>query len=773
MGEVYRARDPRLGREVAIKVLPPGDERDEHARSRLAREARTASQLNHPHICTIYEVGEVEGLAYIAMERVEGHPLSLLLGPGGLPWETVVRYGIQLADALSYAHERGVIHRDLKSANVVVTDDGRVKVLDFGLARRVGSLGDVSEAPTQTLTMPGIIAGTLQYLAPEILRGGAADPRTDLWSLGVMLHEMASGTRPFQGATGVELGFAILNNPPEPLPARVPAGLARVVERCLAKDPAQRFRQAGEVRAALESLSHEAAVERRSGGMVRRQTGSLRTIYWATPAIVLLLAGLALFDVGGLRSRLTDSAGKDHIPSIAVLPLVNYSHDPTQEYFADSMTEELIATLAQIGALRVISRTSVMGLKDTKKSMREIGRLLDVDAIFEGSVQRSGDRVRITAQLIRAASDEHIWARTYERDMRDVLALQAEVAAAIASEVHVQLTARQQRRIAGAPVSPRAYELYLRGVDAFHRWEETSMRAALEFFGQALAIDSTYAPAWAMLALVEFHRSAESDEQDAAARARQSAARALRLDPELGLAHAVTGTIAGNLDWDWGTAEREFRRAIELTPSSFDAHHSYSHLLMKLGRVDESFEHSRIAAALDPLNTAATLHMGWHYLFAGHLEMAIAEYKATLRLDPSYGAAYAQLSWVYTLTGRYDEATAAYRKRFELNRTSADTLLMSALIAARRGRTQEALHGASSMIQAANRGKRNAVEVATVFAWLGREDEAFQWLDRAVQNREAAANELKLDPFLEGLRSDPRFPALLQRMGLPVGPPSR
>ena len=770
MGEVYLARDPRLEREVAIKVLPASDAKDEQARSRLAREARTASQLNHPNICTIYEVGEADGLAYIAMERVEGRPLSLLIGPGGLPAETVARYGAQLADALSYAHERGVIHRDLKSANVVVTEDGRVKVLDFGLAKRVANFDEASRVLTQTLTMSGSLAGTLQYLAPEILRGGTADPRTDLWSLGVMLYEMASGTRPFRGATEIEVSLAILNDPLEPLPARVPAGLATIVERCLAKDPATRYRQAGEVRAALESLSHGATVGRRSGRPVSTETGPHhRAWLWAASAIALLLGGLALFDVGGLRSRLARSGGNDHIPSIAVLPLANYSHDPAQDYFADSMTEELIATLAQIGALRVISRTSVMSLKGTKKSMREIGRLLDVDAIFEGSVQRSGDRVRITAQLIRAASDEHIWARTYERDMRDVLALQADVAAAIASEVQVHLTAGQQRRIAGAaPVSPRAYELYLRGVDAYHRWEETSVRAALEFFGQALAIDSTYAPAWAMLAYAELERSVEPGNQDAVARARQSAARALRLDPELGLAHAVSGAIAGDVDWEWATAERELRRAIELTPNSFEAHHSYSHVLMKMGRVDESFEQSRIAVALDPLNTAATLHMGWQHLFAGQFEEAIAQYMATLRLDPSYAAAYAQLSWVYTLTGRHDEAAAAYRKRFELNRASADTLLMSALIAVRRGRTEEALRAVSSMIEDANRGEKKAVDIALVYAWLGRKDEAFQWLDRAVRNRENNANDIKLDPFFAGLRSDPRFPALLQRMGLPT-----
>ena len=414
MGEVYRAHDTRLGRDVAIKVLPLGDVADEAARRRLVREARTASQLNHPHICTIYDVGDADGLTYIAMERVEGQPLNLLIGSRGLPTETVVRYGAQLADALSYAHERGVIHRDLKCANVVVTEDGRVKVLDFGIAKHVAILDeDGATHPTQTLTGTGAILGTPEYIAPEILRGSAADPRTDLWSLGVMLYEMTSGKRPFRGVTEMELGVAILNEPPEPLPARVPPDLAAIVERCLEKDPALRYRRAGEVRAALERLSPVASTgrgKRSSQAHSRHALAPRRAWLWAVPATLLLLAGIVLLDIAGLRTRLIPDAGKQRITSLAVLPLANFSHDPDQDYFADSMTEELIATLAQIGALRVISRTSVMGFKGTTKPLPEIGRMLGVDGIVEGSVQRSGDRVRITAQLIRAASDEHVWA---------------------------------------------------------------------------------------------------------------------------------------------------------------------------------------------------------------------------------------------------------------------------------------------------------------------------------------------------------------------------
>lgn len=773
MGEVYRAHDPRLGRDVAIKVLPVGDVADETARRRLISEARTASQLNHPHICTIFEVGDADGLTYIAMEQVEGRPLNLLIGSRGLPTEAVVRYGAQLADALSYAHERGVVHRDLKCANVVVTEDGRVKLLDFGLAER-GAIPDESGDAhvTQTLSGMGGIVGTPQYLAPEILRGGAADPRSDLWSLGVMLYEMASGTRPFRGETDLVLSAAILNEPPEPLPARVPPGLAAIVNRCLEKDPVVRYRRAGEVRAALEGFSSGVGTGggKRSSQIPPRQAiAPSRVWLLAISVMALLLAGVVLLDVAGLRTRLIQGASKERITSLAVLPLANFSHDPDQDYFADSMTEELIATLAQIGALRVISRTSVMRFKGTTKPLPEIGRMLDVDGIIEGSVHRSGDRVRFTVQLIRASNDEHVWAKSYERDIRDVLALQNEVAGTIARELQVYLSPHQKQTIAGAvAVSPRAYDLYLRGVGASRRQDDGSKRAAIAFLTEALAIDSTYAPAWASLGLVYLYLpGAAAARDEAIVRARQSVQRALVLDPDLGLAHTLKASIEHDQDWKWAAAEQEFRRAIELTPNLFEAHHSYSHLLMDMGRVDEAFEQSRIAVALDPLNTAARLHMGWHYLYSGQFERAIPEYEATLQLDPSYAAAYEQLWWAYALAGRYDEADAAHRKAFELSGLS-DTLAVSAIIAAKRGRVKESLRTVSIMIEAAHRGDVTAYDVATVFAQLGRKDEAFQWLDRAIKQRESTATTLKQDPFLVPLRSDPRFVTLLRSMGLPV-----
>ena len=763
MGEVYRAHDTRLGRDVAIKVLRPGDAADEAYRHRLVREARTASQLNHPHICTIHEVGEADGLVYMAMEWVEGRPLNTLVEPRGLPVDAVVRYGMQMADALAYAHERRVIHRDLKPANVAVTADGRVKLLDFGIATRLSTPDEGGPPPpTATLTEYRGIVGTLHYMAPELLRGATADPRSDIWSLGVMLYEMASGARPFQGVTDMEVAAAILDKRVEPLPARVQPSLAVIIERCLADDPGQRYRQAGEVRAALEAI----AGGRPSDRTFVRRTPRLRPWLWAPAALLLLLAFL-LLRAPEMRKWLFRDAGSGRIHSLAVLPLSNFSHDPDQEYFVDGMTEELIATLAQIDALRVISRTSVMGFKGAKLPLPEIARKLGVDAIVEGSVQRSGDQVRITAQLIRARSDEHIWAQSYQRDLRDVLALQREVATAIANEVQVHLSPQQRQKIqAVGAVSPKAYELYLHGLESYRRFDERSNRAALEFLNRAIGVDSTYAPAWAAVGLVSLSQAQYADSHDEAwVRARRAVARALALDPNLGLAHSVTAQIAMHGDWNWEAAERGFRRAIELTPSLFEAHHSYSHLLMNMGRIDESFEQSQVSVALDPLSASARVHMGWHYLHAGEFNHAIPEYQASLQLDPSYAPAYEQLAWVYLLTGRFDEAEAAHRKSIDLT-GSSDTLGWSGMIAAKRGRTDSALKMNSMLIDRLNQGKPVAYEAAAVFALLGRRDEAFQWLDRAVKDRDPSVLELKQDPFLMILRSDPRFATLLRRVGL-------
>ena len=779
MGEVYRAHDTRLERDIALKVLPEEMVVEETSRSRLVREARVAAQLNHPNICTIHEVGEVGGLAYIAMERVEGRPLDDLLGPHGLSPELVVRYGMQIADAISYAHRQGVVHRDLKSANVVVTGDGHVKVLDFGLAKRVGPSDPAgAEERVSTLTESGMIVGTPQYLAPEIVRGGAADARSDLWSLGVVLYEMVSGTRPFRGSTALAVGAAILNDSPEPLPAGTPPALASIIQRCLAKDPALRCQHAAEVRSALARVASASDEAVRTSATGRRPPAHRRGRLWAAATLVLVVV-LGLLAPRGIRTRLFRTRGAGRITSLAVLPLENFSRDPDQQYFADGMTDELITRLAQIGSWRVISRTSAMAFRGSTRPLPEIARKLSVDAIVEGSVARSGDRVRITAQLIRAATDEHLWAQTYERDLRDVIRLQDEVAGAIAAEVQGRLASRPGRPTAGPrTVSPHGYDLYLRALDAYRHWSRYSDRAALAFLDQALRVDSTYAPAWAATALVYLDEPGQfgTRGQDVA-RAREAVDRALALDPNLGLAHSVKAQVAFEQDWNWAAAEREFERGIELAPNSFEAHHVYSHLLMALGRARESLEQGRLALAIDPLNTAAVLHMGWCNLQTAHVEGALQEFRTGLRLDPNSAEVYRFLWEAYATSGRCDEAEAAGQEALR-RADPADTvsttvhlrsrLAMSAVLAAKSGRSEVALRRVSGMIADVGRGTVPAYDVAAVFALLDRKDEAFRWLDRAVRRHETYVVSIKTDPFLASLRSDPRFTALIRRIGLPV-----
>ena len=770
MGEVYAARDTRLEREVAIKVLPPERVEDGDARRRLIREARLAAQLNHPHICTIHDVGDEGGVAYIAMERVRGRALDQLIRPEGLAPGTVVAHGAQIADALEYAHEHGIVHRDLKSSNVLVTSGGQVKVLDFGLARQLEAVSE--DQPTRTATRPGVLVGTPHYLAPEILRGGAADVGSDLWSLGVVLYEMACGVPPFRGATLMDLGAAILNADPEPLPARVPHSLAAVIERCLAKDPAQRYRSAGEVRAALEAIGSGAPVT--TGLPARRRVGG----YAIAVVAILLVAAALVLDAGGIRSRLFGAAPAGRVASLAVLPLANLSHQPDQQYFADGITDELITRLAQTGGARVTSRTSVMALQGSALPLPQIARRLGVDAIVEGSVERSGDRVRISAQLIRAATDEHLWAQSYERDLRDVLALQDEVAGAIANAVEGRLEPAAHSGTTAPAVSRHGYELYLRALDTYRHWDRYSDRAAMALLEQAIREDSSYAPPWAAMGLVYLDGPGQfGTREDDVSRARGSVVRALALDPRLGLAYAVKAQIELEQDWDWRAAETDFKRAIEAAPSLFEAHHGYAHLLMNVGREPESMEQSRTALALDPLNPAAVLHMGYCELARGEPRLAVERFQAGLRLDPGSTEAYRFLAEGYALSGRWDEAAAAEAEAFRRG-DPADTassalplrsrLAMTAVIAARRGHTADALHLLSGMIDGANRGTVLASDVASIYALLGRKDEAFRWLDRAFGGHETPLIALKTNLYMASLRSDPRFAVLLRRIGLPA-----
>src|SRR2546422_5042562 len=472
MGIVYRAHDTQLDRDVAFKLLPDESVGSEAARSRLLREARTASALSHPHICHVYEAGEADDHVYIAMELLDGQALSDAIPPQGLPLETILRIGTQIAEALAHAHGKGVVHRDLKANNVIITQEGRAVVLDFGLAKRErieeeGSSKLLSIAPTAT----GVVMGTPAYLSPEVLQGESATAQSDIWALGVVLYDMASGELPFHGRSIAELCSAILKDPPEPLPERVHSGLRAIIQRCLAKEPSQRFKRASEVQAALQALQPGSGP---AGRPTHTRWGRL-ALYAAGVGVTAVTVLLAT-EVIRWRGQGDGGSSGARIRSLAVLPLANLSGDPRQEYFADGLTDELIADLAAIKSLKVISRTSAMRYRGASKPLPEIARELGVDGIVEGSVLRSNDRVRIKVQLIEAAKDRNLWSQSYDRDMRNVLDMQSEVGRDIAERIDVQISPREQRRITSPrPVNPQAYELYLRGREYWNKRNQNAL----------------------------------------------------------------------------------------------------------------------------------------------------------------------------------------------------------------------------------------------------------------------------------------------------------
>ncbi len=773
MGVVYRAHDEQLDRDVAIKVLPSAGFDDASARTRLLREARTASKLNHPHICTIHEVGEHEGQAFIAMELVEGLTLSALLEGGPLPVEHVQRYGLQLAEALAHAHERGIIHRDLKSANVIVTPDGRAKVLDFGLAKRQ-SAGDMSETATrgsETVTAPGMVVGTLAYMAPEQLRGRPADARSDIWSLGVVLYEMAAGVRPFQGSTGFELSSAIMNQAPPPLATGptgpLPPGFGTIIERCLEKEPDQRYQQCTEVRAALEAVQ--------SGGAVPVWAGRKRRIsrrVWLSLAaglgtvLVTVIAVLMGLNLEGVRDRLLGGAQAPKFRSIAVLPVANLSGDPAEEYYADGMTYTLIATVSQIGSLRVIERGSVMPYKGTKKPLSEIARDLNVDTVLDASVAREGGRVHVTAQLIDAAAARNLWADAYDRPATDVLRLQSEVAREIARKINVTLTPEQAKRLTSSrEVDPKLYEAYVRGKFYVSQNTQESFEKGMRYLRQAVDIDPAEPLTWVGLAegyIALGHGGAELI--DIFPKAKAAAEQALKLDPDAAEAEGVLAEVALYYDWDWVKAERLIKHALEVNPSLAATHYHYAWYLALFNRLDEAIVEHKLARDHAPLQPANTGWLGGLYNYAGRYDEAIIEAKKAIELDPKFWPSYRVLSTAYSHKGMHPEAIAAAQRIIELSPFIGNAVLGAAYALA--GQREQALAIAGRLEGTASQRPQRLSEL---YAALGDRNAMFRGLEAAYEARVTTLPWIRVHggPY-DSVRDDPRFQNLLRGMKLPL-----
>jgi len=766
MGEVYRAHDEQLDRDVALKVLPAHTLTDEIARARLLREARAAAALNHPHICTIHEVGEAGGQAYIAMELVEGKPLSALVPGQALPVETVLRFGSQIADALAHAHERRIVHRDLKSANVVITPEGRAKVLDFGLAKRISGeeLAEVTTRSQASLTQAGALIGTVPYMAPEQLRGQPADARSDVWALGVVLYEMVAGARPFQGQTSFELSSAILNQVPPPLSPAVPTQLGAVIERCLAKEPGQRYQQGSEVRAALEAVQSGAAIP---AWPTWKYALSRRRWLALAAALAAVFTVVAALNFETLRTRLT--GGAPRIRSLAVLPLANLSGDPEQDYFADGMTEELITNLAKISALKVISRTSMMQYKGTKKPLPQIAKELNVDAIIEGSVLREGGQVRITAQLIQASTDQHLWAESYQRDLRGVLALQGEIASVIADKVRAAVTPTERTRLTSArPVNPEAYDAYLKGMQHWYKLTPQDIDTALEYFKLALKKDPNYAPAHSGVALVWIGRQqmGYTPPREAGPKAKAAALKAVELDNTLAEAHFSLANVNLFYEWDWAGAEVEFKRAIELNPNYPDAWALYPHYLMIMKRPEEAMAQSQRALELDPFNAHFQALHAARLEWAGRYDEAIVQFRKALRMSPGLAWAHWMLSVIFLRKAMYEESLAETKASYYY---VGDREVEEALT---QGYAQSGYRGAmrrAADILAARSRKTYVIpsDVATLYVGAGEKAQALEWLEKGVEVRDGNMSCVNVDPTYDTLRNTPRFQDLLRRMNFP------
>jgi serine/threonine-protein kinase len=724
MGEVWKAHDANLDRLVAVKMLLRGALVDATARERFRREAMALSRLSHPGVATVFDFDAQGGYDFLVMEYVPGGTLAARLGAGPLPLDRVLQWGAAIADALENAHRHGILHRDLKPGNVLLTADGHPKILDFGLALLL-TAGPAAGRMTQV----GTIVGTIPYMAPEQLFGEADDARTDIYALGVLLFEMATGHLPFVKERPEALMFEIINNAPPSLRAiraEAPEALDRLVAACLQKDPPSR--------PASAALVGE----------------SLRRIRDGAPVVTAILP-----PTGAIRA-------------IAVLPFRNVSQDLAQEYFADGMTEAIISDLARIRALRVISRTSAMKYKGTTRSLPEIARELNVDAVLEGSALLLGKRVRVSVQLIAARSDETLWAARYDRELEDVLGLQSELAETVAREIAIQLTPTEATQLAKRDaVNPEAHLEFLKSRHSYFAASPQAVEVALRHARRALELDPGFAPAWSVLADCHATRATRgmAPPAEAFAEATAAAMRALELDPSLADAHAALGVIRSH-SGDLAGGLQALQRAVELNPGLAMTHDRLGRVLYGYGRHAEAIAAMQKAVSLDPLSMLIRTGAGDAYYFARQYEKSVVHYRMALELDPRFDGAHTDLARSLEALGLFDEARAEYEEGHRLSGGVAGPSFGLAHLAAASGDTAGARRLLAELTAARARRVVSAWGIAALHACLGDADEAFRWLDIAVEERASGLILLRVHPRLDPIRGDPRYSALVRRLGL-------
>lgn len=758
MGQVYRARDSRLNRDVAIKTLAP-DAAHAGAALRLIKEARHASSLKHPNICTIHEIGESAGIPFIVMEFVDGRPLSAVQAEASPTLETSLRYGIQVADALDHAHSRGIVHRDLKSSNVVIEHGGRAIVLDFGLAKRLPEADRPAESLTASQQGP---VGTLTHMAPEVLRGDRGDVRSDIWSLGVLLYGLVAGRLPFTGQTAFETSSAILGEQPRPMDRTIPLPLRLVIERCLAKNPNERYQRAGDVRTALEAI-----LARRGWRIAARLLIPSRRLAAAIVAAAAI-AAFAIF-IGARWLRGSYGAAPPSFGTVAVLPLEDATGDAGQDFYSSGVTDALIAQLGAAGDLRVIARTSADRASVRGKAVASIGRELGADAVVQGSFRRTADRVRLDLRLTDVARDQVLWSDSFERSARDVLVLQADAVRAVAAGVRAALRPNARERLTMVPaIRPDVYEHYLKGRFEFNRRTAASLQSAIRHFGRAIELDPTFAPAHAALAdcynQLGTVMVGTGSPREHRPRAEAEAIKALQIDASSSEAHAALGYVR-HYQWQWADAEKAFLRAIELNPSNTLARLWYANLLMSRRRFDEALRQAYAARDLDPFSLIVNTNIGWILGFAGRHAEAVDHLTRTVALDPEYPQARWRLADVLALSGRYGEALNQVEAALRITNRSASSLSMLAVVYSGLGRQDEARAVLGELTHMARDQYVPPSTLSGVYRALGDIETALDWMERSVDEGSNYAAYMAVEPGNARLKAHPRFQAILERTG--------
>ncbi len=785
MGEVYQARDNRLDRTVALKILPIEVAADKERMQRFVREAKAASALNHPHVATIYEIGAAEGVSFIAMEYVEGQSLAAKINGHPLAINEIVELGSQIADALDEAHSKGITHRDIKPANVMLTLRGQVKVLDFGLAKIARPQSIDSQVSTLAKTEPGVMMGTVPYMSPEQALGRDVDQRSDLFSLGAVLYEMATGRLPFAGASTSETLDRILHAQPEAM-ARfnydVPAELERMVRKCLEKERERRYQSARELLVDLKNLQRDsdpkaapmAARQAEVAATTRRiEAVGARFAWWRWPVVAALAAVLIVGLVWFLSWRRAPAVQPGQIKSLAMLPLENLSGDAAPDYFADGMTETLIAGLSKVGALRVSSRTSVMQYKGTRKPLADIARELKVDAVIEGSVQRVGERVKITARLIYALTEQSLWADTYERDLHDVLALQNEIARAVIQQIQIKLTPQEQVRLASArPVNPAAYDEYLRGRFYANRQNKADNETTIQTLERAVAIDPTFAAAYAELAQAYVWRLHlfTPGEKQWGEKAFVAVEKSLSLDPDSAVAYLARGrllwTSANHFPHE--QAIQEYRRALTLNPSLDEAQNQLALVYNHIGAFDQALQELQKAVTNNPTNNNAQFRIGETLVFQGKYEQALTALRKSPR-EANPVLLTSMMAMTLLHLERRDEATAIVDAFLK---DSGDTNVglftsIQAILAALAGEENKA---EGKIRNAIEKGKgfghfhHTAYNIACAYAVMKKTEPSIQWLQAAADDGFPCYPLFERDPYLDSLRKDSRFIALMAKL---------